>query len=132
MKDDSPFAIAAIWETWRDLDTKEEIRTFAVVTCEPNVMMPRIHDRTPVILQRKDWDRWLSDEPNPRDLMRPLDSELMKMWLIGRKVGKQDNNSPDTLDPVEAADPSRPAPHPVRPAKPPKAPPLDDPQGSLF
>jgi len=131
MKDDSPFALAAIWESWRDPETGEVIKSFAVVTCEPNVMMARIHDRMPVILRREDYDRWFSEEPDPRDIMRPYPSELMKMWPIGKKVGKQDNNSPDILDPVEPTDPSQPPPRTSSPKRPPK-PPADDPQGSLF
>jgi putative SOS response-associated peptidase YedK len=31
-----------------------------------------IHDRMPVILSRDDCARWLGEEPDPRDLMRPL------------------------------------------------------------
>jgi putative SOS response-associated peptidase YedK len=92
MKNHSPFALAAIWEDWRDRTTVEIVKTFAVVTCEPNVMMRRIHDRMPVILQRKDYERWFSDEPDPRDLMKPFDSELMKMWPISRQVGKQQHS----------------------------------------
>ena len=130
MKDDSPFALAAIWDSWRDPDTRQEVRTFAVVTCEPNVMMARIHDRMPVILKREDWERWLSDEPHPRDLMKPFPSDLMKMWPVDGKVGNVNNDTADILDPVEPVDPTRPPPSTQgRSRKPPAA---DDPQGSLF
>jgi hypothetical protein len=32
--------------------------------------------------------RWLSDEPDPRDLMRPFPSEPMRMWPISTRVNK--------------------------------------------
>jgi putative SOS response-associated peptidase YedK len=51
-----------------------------------------IHDRMPVILSRYDYVRWLSDwlseEPDPRDLMRPFPAELMRMWPISTRVNK--------------------------------------------
>lgn len=50
MTDDSPFALAGIWDTWRDPATGAEVRNFAIVTCAPNEMMASIHDRMPVIL----------------------------------------------------------------------------------
>ena len=34
--------------------------------------MAVIHDRMPVILAQDDYARWLGDEPDPRDLMRPF------------------------------------------------------------
>lgn len=124
MKDDSPFALAAIWEDWRDRQTGEIVKTFAVVTREPNVIMSRIHDCMPVILRPDDYARWLSDEGDPRDLMKPFPSDLMKLWPIGKKVGRYENNTADILDP----DPTRPPPR----AQKPKPPPQDHPQGSLF
>ena len=39
MKSGEPFALAAIWEMWHDAKTEERIRTFCVLTCEPNEMM---------------------------------------------------------------------------------------------
>jgi putative SOS response-associated peptidase YedK len=67
MKDGSPFAVAAVWEVWRDPASGEDRRTFAVLTCEPNEMMASIQDRMPVILHPGDYRRWLSDAEDPRD-----------------------------------------------------------------
>jgi putative SOS response-associated peptidase YedK len=102
MKDGAPFALAAIWDRWRDPALGgDERRTFAVLTCPPNEMMATIHDRMPVILEPQDYARWLSSEEDPRDLLRPFPAGLMTMWPIDRKVGKPDNNTPDILDPIE-------------------------------
>ncbi|KOF17755.1 hypothetical protein AC244_17190 [Ensifer adhaerens] len=101
MKSGEPFVLAGIWETWRDPGTDEDIRTFCVVTCEPNEMMATIHDRMPVILHPEDYDRWISPEPEAADLMKPFPAELMTMWKIGSKVGSPRNDSADILDPVD-------------------------------
>ncbi|EJZ17414.1 SOS response-associated peptidase [Rhizobium sp. Pop5] len=100
MKDGSPFALAGIWETWKDANGVS-IRNFAIVTSEPNEMMAEIHDRMPVILHREDYERWLSPEPDPHDLMKPFPAELMTMWKIGRGVGSPKNDRPDIIEEVE-------------------------------
>jgi putative SOS response-associated peptidase YedK len=71
MKNGSPFALAAVWDTWRDPLTGEDRRTFCVLTCEPNEMMATIHNRMPVVLGPADNHRWLMDE-DPRDLLKPF------------------------------------------------------------
>ncbi|TGQ83749.1 SOS response-associated peptidase [Mesorhizobium sp. M8A.F.Ca.ET.207.01.1.1] len=104
MADDQPFCLAAIWQTWRDRGTGEDVDSFGIVTCEPNSMMAKVHNRMPVILKREDYGRWLGDEPDPADLMKPFPSELMKMWRIDRKVGNSKHDTPDILDEVPPED----------------------------
>ncbi|MER9455557.1 SOS response-associated peptidase [Mesorhizobium sp. M0478] len=98
MKSGEPFAMAGIWEEYADKVTDELIRTFAIVTCEPNELMATIHDRMPVILAPEDYMRWLGPEQDPHDLMEPFPSDLMTMWPIDSKVGSPRNNTPDIID----------------------------------
>ena len=100
MKDGSPFAVAAIWEKWRNRETGDEVKTFAVVTCPANELMATIHDRMPVIIAEADWSRWLSDEPDPRDLLKPYPADLMTMWPISTRVNSYKNDEPSLLDPL--------------------------------
>ena len=55
----------------------------------------------PVILSRYDYVRWLGQEPDPRDLMRPFSAELMRMWPISTRVNKPENDDPSILDPIQ-------------------------------
>ena len=55
----------------------------------------------PVILEPKDYDRWLA----PRDPARPpvdllchYASERMKAWPVSDRVGNVRNNGPELLD----------------------------------
>ena len=70
MQGGSPFGIAGLWENWKDPASSEWIRTFAVITTDANELVAEIHDRIPAILPSEGYTRWLSDEPDPRDLMR--------------------------------------------------------------
>lgn len=101
MKDGKPFALVAIWEQWRNPETGDIVKTFAVVTCPANEMMAEIHDRMPVIIAPENYMRWLSTiEPDPRDLLVPYPSELMTMWPISVRVNKPANDDPSIIDPL--------------------------------
>jgi putative SOS response-associated peptidase YedK len=101
MRDGSPFGIAGVWENWRD-PAGEWQRTFAIITVPSNELVSQIHDRMPTILQSDQYDRWLCDEPDPRDLLQSYPAGLMRMWPISTRVNKPENDDPSVLDPVEA------------------------------
>ncbi|SCB61724.1 Putative SOS response-associated peptidase YedK [Rhizobium aethiopicum] len=99
MKSDVPFALAGIWEVWRH-PVGIDIRSFAVITCPANEMMQTISDRMPVILRRKNYERWLSADRNPADLMKPYPTELMTIWPIGMAVNSLRNMGSEIIDPI--------------------------------
>ena len=101
MKDGSPFGIAGIWENGKDPASGEWIRIFAIITTEANELVAEIHDRMPAILSSEGYTRWLSEEPDPRDLMRPFPAGLMRMWPISTRVNKPENYDPSILQPIE-------------------------------
>jgi putative SOS response-associated peptidase YedK len=86
-----------------DAASGEWIRTFAVITIDANEMVADIHDRMPAILAPDDYAQWLSDEPDPRDLMRPYPAGMMRMWPISTRVNKPENDDPSIVDPIELA-----------------------------
>ena len=47
--------------------------------------------------------RWLGEEADPRDLMRPFPAELMRMWPISTRVNKPENDDPSIVEPIELA-----------------------------
>ena len=52
----------------------------------------------PVILHRRDYDRWLSREvtdQSPLDLLRPFESEEMTAHPVDPRVGNVRNNGPE-------------------------------------
>src|SRR5260370_15301768 len=50
-----------------------------------------------------DYARWLCEEPDPRDLMRPFPADLMRMWPISTRVNKPENDDPSIIEPIELA-----------------------------
>jgi putative SOS response-associated peptidase YedK len=100
MKDSSPFGLAGLWENWRNLNTAEWERTFAIITVPSNKLVGQIHDRMPAILEPTSYDCWLGREPDPRDLLISYPSERMTMWPISTLVNKPESDDPSLLDRV--------------------------------
>jgi putative SOS response-associated peptidase YedK len=103
MKDDGMFAFAGLWEKWTDKTTGQVLRTYTILTTDPNELLEPIHNRMPVIVPPKDYERWMAPaEPShlPVDLLRPYPAEAMKAWRIGRAVGNTRNNDPSLIVPV--------------------------------
>jgi len=103
MKDGKPFGIAGLWENWKDPTSGEWTRTFVIITTEANELVAEIHDRMPLILSPSDFGRWLSDEPDPRDLMKVFPAEPMRMWPISTRVNKPENDDPAIVEPIDVA-----------------------------
>jgi hypothetical protein len=47
--------------------------------------------------------RWLSDEPDPRDLMRPFPAGPMRMGPISTGVNKPEHDDPSIVEPIAIA-----------------------------
>lgn len=93
------FAFAGLWDAWKD-DQGHWLQSFAIVTTDANELMSQIHPRMPVILQARDYDRWLDREGSDRspiDLLRPLDSDAMEMHEANPSVNSVKNNGPEMM-----------------------------------
>jgi putative SOS response-associated peptidase YedK len=108
LTDDRLFSFGGIWDRWKDHNTGQIIESFAMITCDPNATMEAFHDRTPLIIDPKDYNRWLADvEPSqlPMDLVRTYPAEGMKAW----KIAKLNGNGPHLLTPLIEPPPASPS-----------------------
>lgn len=105
LSDGEPMAIAGLWDAWKEPKKSPQevdrwLQSFAMVTTEANELMARIHTRMPVILRERDWAEWLDrDEarPAPVHLLRPFDSDAMRMEPANTAVGNVRNHGPEML-----------------------------------
>jgi len=110
----SPCAFAGLWESWQPADGPV-LESFTILTTDPNELMEPIHNRMPVIVGPRDYDRWLDPgDPvrPPIDLMRPYPAEQMSAWPVSDRVGNVRNNDPELLDSVSPHKAKPPAPKP--------------------
>lgn len=104
MKDDTLFAFAGLWERWTDKTNGQPIETYTIITTDPNELMAPIHNRMPVIIALKDYQRWMAPAELSRlpiDLLRPYPADEMKAWKVSSAVGNVRNNEPKLIDPAE-------------------------------
>lgn len=95
LKDNQPFAMAGIWETWKNPEGKI-IKTFSIITTTANELMKNIHDRMPVILPPEFEGIWLksNDIREIRELLQPFESERMQAYEVSKLVNSPRNESP--------------------------------------
>lgn len=103
MKDEQPFAIAGLWEHWQSPDGSE-IESVTLLTTDPNDLLKPIHNRMPVILAQKDYQRWLdpgAQHPGEvQPLMRPFPSDNMTFYPVSTHVNNPRNEDPTCILPL--------------------------------
>lgn len=100
MKNEEPFALAGLWEKWKDRSSELERYTFSIVTTQGNDLLARIHNnpklqgpRMPVIIPRELEDAWLKEEELSKseweEILTPFDSQQLKSFTVRRLRGKE-------------------------------------------
>ncbi|HQR22317.1 MAG TPA: SOS response-associated peptidase [Burkholderiaceae bacterium] len=78
LKDEPLFALAGLWEWWRDPATQQGIETYTIITTSANTVIAPLHDRMPVIVGAPDYARWLDSGADSKALLVPFaDEELL-------------------------------------------------------
>ena len=89
----TPFAFAGLYELYKD-----ELLSCTILTTMPNKIMAKLHDRMPVILSPRDYERWLEHSLNRvediEDLLQPFGGK-MRAHPVSKAVNNVENNSPD-------------------------------------
>ena len=104
MADDSIFAFAGIWDSWRNPEG-QTIKTCSIITTTPNALLADIHDRMPVILPDDAYDLWLDpgfQKPDAIcDLLKPFEPILMRRYEISSRVNLVKNDDAACAEPVK-------------------------------
>ncbi len=106
-RDGEPMAFAGLWAAWRDAKDPDAdwLRTCAIVTTNANDSLAPLHDRMPVVLEARDWDRWLDpavdDVVGLRQLLVAASNDLLVAYPVGTAVNSADNDGPELVEQVE-------------------------------
>ena len=94
------FAMAGLWERWRD-PQGEAIDSCCIITCEPNELAAKFHNRMPVIITPGDYETWLTGTPTQAlALLRPYPPDAMRAYPVSTRVNHPDNDAPELVDPL--------------------------------
>jgi putative SOS response-associated peptidase YedK len=96
-------AFAGLMETFAE-PGGSEIDTGAIVTTAANEDIAHIHDRMPVVIHPRDFERWLdcrgSEPRDVADLMRPVEAGYFEAIPVSDKVNKVANVGPELQEPA--------------------------------
>ena len=105
--DERPFAMAGIWERWRDEEAGEDdepLLTFAILTAEAPAWMRPIHPRMPLVLPESAWERWLDRESEAEEVASLLDEgevDDFEAREVSRVVNSPSNDRPECIQPAD-------------------------------
>ena len=103
-RDEHPFALAGLWESWQDV-TGKIIESCTILTTEANELVRSIHHRMPVILRPDDYDLWLDPGVKKLDflqnLLHPYPIDDMIVYPVTKAVNKVSNDSISCIERLE-------------------------------
>ena len=83
---------------------RRRIRTFAIITTQPNELCAELHNRMPVVLKPDVWPAWLGEQPatvsDLKAMLAPYPFDEMFCWPVNTRVGNVRNNDSSLIEPV--------------------------------
>jgi putative SOS response-associated peptidase YedK len=103
-KKGSVFSFAGLWDMWHDSEGVE-IMSYTIITTKPNTEMSDIHNRMPVILDKRKSEVWLSPIELYSDqldyLLAPAPNHSLNIQRVGTDVNNSRHNSKDLIYPLD-------------------------------
>ncbi len=107
--DGRPLLMAGLWSVWKPPESPESpepagpMLTAAIVTTDAVGELSRVHERMPLVIAERDWDRWLDPEaPAPADLLgAPPDVGGIAIREVSTLVNRVANNGPELIAPAD-------------------------------
>lgn len=101
--DGEPLAFAGLYGWWQTPDA-QWLLTATIITREAQGEVAEIHNRTPLILEKHEFDAWLDPSlDNPDEVKALVDRENtdLDFYAVNRAVGNVRHNKPENIDRVE-------------------------------
>jgi len=92
-----PFALAGLWEQWKDKQSDTILQTTTLITTEADGFMASLHHRMPVVLQPETADEWLHGSTDLLDNLADRTPPL-QAWPVDRRVNNARNEGEDLIE----------------------------------
>ncbi len=103
LKNTDLFGFAGLYDVWHDKEGKD-LKTYTIITTEPNELVGTIHNRMPAILEKKDEETWLNPDISEPErlvkLLHPYPSEEMEAHPVSHLVNAPANDTKEVIKPV--------------------------------
>ena len=85
---------------------RERLRSFTIITTEPNALVARIHERMPAIIPRAQYARWLDpalqDPAQIQPMIAGYPAAELQAIPVGRQISNARNQGPELIAPMGA------------------------------
>ncbi len=103
-RDGQVMTIAGLWSGWVENATGQTLKSCTMLITAPNKFVADVHDRMPVILEAKNFERW--EHGNAEDaaaLMKPAADDVLQMWPVSKRVNssRADGDDATLIETVE-------------------------------
>ena len=102
-EDGEPLFMAGLWSVWKPAKDAAPLLSCTIITTDAPGELAQVHDRMPLVMPERDWDRWLDpDAPIDEKLLaRAPDVRAIRMREVSTLVNNVRNNGPQLLEPAE-------------------------------
>ena len=103
LNDRELFGFAGIYNNFSDAEGKP-IYTCTILTCPPNNLVKKVHNRMPVIINKDDEDFWLNPENDDFEslfnLLKPYSENKMNMHIVEKRVNNPANDDENLVEEI--------------------------------
>ncbi len=104
LKNQKPFSLAGLWDTWKDTTRNELFHTYTVLTTKANQFMEHIHTtkkRMPVILSKENELQWLNiyEKQQLQQIFSSYPDEELEAYTISKVILSENPDIPEILKP---------------------------------
>jgi putative SOS response-associated peptidase YedK len=93
-------SIAGLWEEWKDIETGKPLQSCTMIITAANKAVGAIHDRMPVLLQRSQFEPWLSTRAGA-EVLTPAPETFLDIREVSKRVNKTGNDEdPPLINPI--------------------------------
>jgi len=102
-EDGEPLFMAGLWSVWKSAKDAQPLLSCTIITTDALGELAEIHDRMPLVMPERDWDRWLDPDAAVDEelLARRPDVHEIRMREVSTLVNNVRNNGPELLAPAE-------------------------------
>lgn len=100
LPDGEPFAMAGLWDTWRNPETNELITSCTIVTRTACPSLAEIHHRMPLVLSRDDEELWVNLTPLSASYIEAISQRVpqeFNYYPVSKLVNSPRNDSPECI-----------------------------------
>ncbi len=106
LENEPVYSMAGLWEYWEQEGNAMESCTILTTDC--NDLLRDYHNRMPVIIDRKDYERWLDPTNDTgeglEDLLKPFDPKAMACYPVDTRVNNVRNDDKTCIEPLPETD----------------------------